>query len=63
MANVLPVCSVSVGLVKGLEQLFTDESPSKGLYRRLEDTQFERTPLHLLAKGKRLMHLITKNKH
>lgn len=62
-AQELPVCSVSAGLVKGLEQLLKEEMPSIGLYRTLEDTQPERTPLHLFANRKGEVQLIKKTPH
>lgn len=46
---VLPVCSVSAGLVRDLTEVLKKESPSTGLYDR-DDALPGRAPLHLLAK-------------
>lgn len=46
---VLPVCSVSAGLVRDLTEVLKKESPSTGLYDK-DDALPERAPLHLLAK-------------
>lgn len=46
---VLPVCSVSAGLVRDLTEVLKKESPSTGLYDK-DDALPERLPLHLLAK-------------
>lgn len=46
---VLPVCSVSAGLVRDLTEVLKKESPSKGLYDKDGELP-ERAPLHRLAK-------------
>lgn len=46
---VLPVCSVSAGLVRDLTEVLKKESPSAGLYDK-DDALPDRAPFHLLAK-------------
>lgn len=55
---VLPVCSVSAGLVRDLTEVLKKESPSTGLYDK-DDALPERAPLHLLAKKRMERILIT----
>lgn len=55
---VLPVCSVSAGLVRDLTEVLKKESPSTGLYDK-DDALPERLPLHLLAKKRMEVILVT----
>lgn len=48
MVKVLPVCSVSAGLVRDLTEVLKNESPSTGLYDKDGELP-ERAPLHRLA--------------
>lgn len=54
----LPVCSVSAGLVRDLIEVLRKESPSTGLYDK-DDALPERAPLHRLAKKRIEAILVT----